>query len=200
MPISIPPFTNVPSPNDPVASPWAQQLTQFAVDLIQARTDQPPDTSCELWIDTDDPGLSFPNMPRGLVGIRQATASAWTNATAVHSDITVTTGQQPLINAALDPSRWYKATFISLARLTALSRFGFGIFGGATLLYEVLLDGPYTANATIVITAILPFKPLTANATDYKMAGRNDGAVATISINPSAGIPTFYMIEDIGTG
>jgi len=32
MPVSIPPFSNVPAAGDPVASAWSQQLTQFAVD------------------------------------------------------------------------------------------------------------------------------------------------------------------------
>lgn len=31
-PISIPPFSNVPAPGAPVASSWAQQITQYAVD------------------------------------------------------------------------------------------------------------------------------------------------------------------------
>lgn len=33
MSISIPPFTNVPAPGDPITSAWAQQLTQYAVDI-----------------------------------------------------------------------------------------------------------------------------------------------------------------------
>lgn len=41
MPISIPPFNNVPSPGSPVASAWAQQLTQYAVDLVQTGTYTP---------------------------------------------------------------------------------------------------------------------------------------------------------------
>lgn len=32
MPMSIPPFSNVPIPGDGITSAWAQQLTQFAVD------------------------------------------------------------------------------------------------------------------------------------------------------------------------
>lgn len=32
MPVSIPPFSNVPAADDPLTSPWAQQLTQFVVD------------------------------------------------------------------------------------------------------------------------------------------------------------------------
>lgn len=32
-PITIGPFTNVPAPGSPIASAWAQQLTQYAVDL-----------------------------------------------------------------------------------------------------------------------------------------------------------------------
>ena len=32
MPITIGPFSNVPSPGDPITSPWPQQLTQYVVD------------------------------------------------------------------------------------------------------------------------------------------------------------------------
>lgn len=35
MPVTIGPFTNVPAPNDPIRSPWAQQITTYAVDLAK---------------------------------------------------------------------------------------------------------------------------------------------------------------------
>lgn len=37
----IGPFTNVPEPGAPIASAWAQQLTQYAVDLVQSGTYTP---------------------------------------------------------------------------------------------------------------------------------------------------------------
>jgi len=36
MPVTIPPFSNVPAPGDDVKSAWAQQLTQYAVDTAAA--------------------------------------------------------------------------------------------------------------------------------------------------------------------
>ena len=37
MSITIGPFANVPAPNDPIRSPWAQQLTQYAVDRLERK-------------------------------------------------------------------------------------------------------------------------------------------------------------------
>src|SRR4249919_2877415 len=39
MPVSIPPCSNVPAPNDDVKSAWAQQITQYAVDHVNDPTD-----------------------------------------------------------------------------------------------------------------------------------------------------------------
>lgn len=39
MPVVIPPFSNVPAPNDDVKSAWAQQLTQYAVDHVNDTND-----------------------------------------------------------------------------------------------------------------------------------------------------------------
>lgn len=69
MPVSIPPFTNVPAPNDPVASAWAQDITRFAVDQIQAGPTAPTNPDAELWYDTSDSGAMFPSGgPKGLMG------------------------------------------------------------------------------------------------------------------------------------
>jgi hypothetical protein len=41
MSISIPPFSNVPAPGDPIQSAWAQQITQYVVDLQTATARRP---------------------------------------------------------------------------------------------------------------------------------------------------------------
>jgi hypothetical protein len=61
VPVTIGPFTDVPAPNDPVASPWAQHLTQFAVDQISSGPTAPTNPDAELWYDTSDTGVSLPN-------------------------------------------------------------------------------------------------------------------------------------------
>ena len=199
MPVTIGPFTDVPAPNDPVASAWAQEITQFAVDDITIGSVQPTNPNAELWYDTADNGQSYGTQPRGLVGIRQATASAYANATAVYTDITASTGQAPLINAALDPTRWYRATLLTFARSTTVAnvRIGFALFAGATQLIEGLyLTG--AANGTSSMVVVFMFKPVVATAVDYKMAARTDGAVTTINVNPSATSPMQFTIEDVG--
>lgn len=62
MPVTIPPFTDVPSPGDPVASAWAQALTQFAVDDITIGPTAPTNPNAELWYDTADGGVSYANL------------------------------------------------------------------------------------------------------------------------------------------
>ena len=67
MPTTIGPITNVPMPGDPVDNDWAVDLTTFAVNNVSIGAVAPTDPNAELWYDTADAGVSFPNMPRGLV-------------------------------------------------------------------------------------------------------------------------------------
>ena len=101
MPVTIPPFTNVPAPGDPVASAWAQQVTQFAVDQYVAQPGTPASVNTELWLDTDDYGVSYPNMPRGFIAVAQ-----------MASDQTVTTAGADLTGVSVtwtaDPTRRYR--------------------------------------------------------------------------------------------
>lgn len=82
MTISIPPFSTVPAPGDPVASAWAQQLTQFAVDQISSGPTPPTNPDAELWYDTSDMGLSLPNNPRGQMGYKIGTTGDQTGILA----------------------------------------------------------------------------------------------------------------------
>lgn len=52
MPITIGPFDNVPAPGDPIRSPWAQEISQYAYDLnvpIQNATPSGKFYTAPLW-------------------------------------------------------------------------------------------------------------------------------------------------------
>ena len=109
MPISIPPFTNVPAPNDPVASAWAQQLTRFAVDNIVVQPGTPASADTELWYDTDDvlPVPAPSQMPRGYVGYQRNVSAVNVTAPSVITSLGVK------VSWTADPTRRYKTTVLS---------------------------------------------------------------------------------------
>ena len=110
MPITIGPFTDVPAPDDPVASAWAQEITQFAVDDITIGPAPPASANGELWYDTTDLGISFPNMPRGFIG-RGTQAGAQNGIGTVDTDVTGAT-----VTWTADPARRYRYTARILAQ------------------------------------------------------------------------------------
>ena len=83
MPVSIPPFTDVPAPNDPIASAWAQHLTQFAVDQISAGPTAPTNPEAELWYDTADNGSAL-SLPTPWTGV--TFQNSWTNFGSGYQD------------------------------------------------------------------------------------------------------------------
>ena len=104
MPISIPPFTDVPAPGDPLASPWAQHITQFAVDQISSGPTAPTNPEAELWYDTSDLGASLPNTARGFVAYAQAPAIQVISSSTLVDLAGVT------VTFTADPTRRYLTT------------------------------------------------------------------------------------------
>ena len=122
MPVTIPPFTNVPAPNDPVASAWAQQLTQFAVDQIQAGPTAPTNPDAELWYDTSDSGAMFPTGgPRGLMGWAQRTSDS-TQSYQTQKEISGLN-----VSFTAYPNRIYRTSVTLTVRHTANGGITFGI-------------------------------------------------------------------------
>jgi len=107
MPVSIPPFTDVPAPGDPLASPWAQHITQHVVDDITIGAVAPTNPEAELWYDTSDPGVSYPNMPRGWVAESKPTVDQAGIATTTWTDVT-----NMSVTFTADPTRRYKTTVV----------------------------------------------------------------------------------------
>lgn len=186
MPVSIPPFTNVPAPNDPVASEWAQQLTQFAVDQYLAQPGQPASPNTELWFDTDDPGMSFPNVPRGYIG--------HAIAPSVVSGIAATvTDLGAAVTWTADPTRQYKISVLS-GRLDQISVSSNGVFAGIYDGANTYRQGSYIAVAAggyAYVNTFVIESGLSGSQTRKARANTQSG-----TLTAQAG--TILLVEDIG--
>lgn len=199
MPVTIPPFTDVPAPGDPVASAWAQQLTQFAVDQIVAQPGTPTSPNTELWYDTDDAGMGFPNMPRGQVGRTVGTASAFSTSSNTSVDITVTAGQAPTLTLALDPTRIYRAVFNApIIMSTVTDRAILELYINGVLNRTMAMVGhPTSAGTAVHATGVYYFVPSTAASVVYKMMARVSAGTLSMPF-ASATDPIEFVIEDVG--
>lgn len=186
MPVVIPPFTNVPAPDDPVESAWAQQLTQFAVDQISAGPTAPVNPDAELWYDTADSGLTLPNMPRGYIGyFGQAVPQAGLN---VDSDLTSLS-----ISWTADPKRWYKTTLYVVGRQSgALGEQYTYIANGAN---TALRGSAFNVAANGIVTHSLYIIETNQSGAQTRKGRAGGGAAWSTSGSPwSASI----SVEDIG--
>lgn len=191
MPISIPPFTNVPAPDDPVASAWAQQLTQFVVDDITIGAVAPTNPDAEVWYDTADSGVSFPNMPRG-----------WVGGAVASSALTAVTGTQDIpgctVTWTADPTRRYKTTLVIPYVVLAAANGGF--YGhitnaGSTQIKSVMVSPNGAANATAAGHLTLVETGL-SGATTRK--GRVTSITGAITTHASPEYAPYILVEDIG--
>lgn len=186
MPVTIPPFTDVPAPGDPVASAWAQQLTQFAVDQIVAQPGTPSSPNTELWYDTDDAGMSFPNVPRGFVGY-DATSTA---IPGIGSTLTYLAAQ---VQWVADPTRRYRTTLITgrIDQFTAQSNAFAGIYDGSNnairYSYTPIPPGGFGFIYTFAIES-----GLSGTVTRKAMGSTSAG---TMNVQAY----TMIMVEDIGS-
>lgn len=186
MPVTIPPFTDVPAPGDPVASAWAQQLTQFAVDQIVAQPGTPSSPNTELWYDTDDAGMSFPNVPRGFVGY-DATSTTIAN---IGSTLTYLGAQ---VQWVADPTRRYRTTLITgrIDQFTAQSNAFAGIYDGSNnairYSYTPIPPGGFGFIYTFAIES-----GLSGTVTRKAMGSTSAG---TMNVQAY----TMIMVEDIGS-
>src|SRR5262245_24368923 len=185
MPVTIGPFSDVPAPGDPVASAWAQEITQFAVDDITIGPSPPASANGELWYDTSDPGESFTNMPRGYVGF-DATSSAVASVTSTLTYL----GAQVVFTATL--GRRYKTTMITgrIDQFTAAANAFAGIYdaGSQAIAYSYL---PMVAGGFGFIYAWTLESNLSGSITR-----RVQGSTSAGSMNVQAG--TRILVEDIG--
>ena len=191
MPVSIPPFTNVPAPNDPVASAWAQQLTQFAVDQIQAGPTPPTNPDAELWYDTSDVGSMFPSRVAGGLVARAYQSGTGQNIT-VEADVIGCT-----VTWIADPLRWYR----TVARVV-LRQSGTGAEQYATITTGAngqlnsggAAAGPVAANgiATLFMEVI---ENNLSGSTTRKLRASTSGALAQPAAVP---YQAFIAVYDMG--
>ena len=187
MTVTIPPFTDVPAPGDPVASAWAQALTQFAVDQFLAQPGQPVSAYTELWYDTDDPGMAFPNMPRGYVGHAVKTAN---QVFAASGDITGLS-----VTWTADPTRRYRTSF----------KLGIDKDGTAANVWiEIQTGASASVDSVFTLFPASTSNPIQgwtiesglSGATTRKLRLNLNAGQATLAA--SAGMKAWIVVEDIG--
>lgn len=166
------------------------------MDEVWISPTEPTNPGIELWYDTDEVGITA---ARGLVGtpsMCRGTASSWTNNSSTATAITVTAGQAPSITATLDPTRWYKATFICQVSSSVAAD---------TWVPEFRVDGNVLQNAAFpgslgFWTSMFVFQPSNALAHTYSMWGRRSAAsTGTMTISAATTTPISFYIEDVGT-
>jgi len=122
MSVVIPPFTNVPAPNDGVTSAWAQQLTQYAVDHVTDPTDA-----------HDASAISF--VPTGAIAATDVQAAI--AEVAAEASSAVVTGTILMFAAAAAPSGYLMCDGAAHVRATYPTLFAqigttYGAGDGAT--------------------------------------------------------------------
>lgn len=191
MPISIPPFTNVPAPSDPVTSPWAQQLTQFAVDLIHVGASEPSSADAELWYDTDDPGVSYANAPRGWIGHAVQSGDQVTNTTA-----TDLPGMSVGPFTISDTSRKILVTANAVAQQA-------GAAGYATLSIVATPSGGQSIQGLVQVGDQMPIFiqwVLTGVSGTFTIKVQASVSAGTCTWKSAAGLRTHLVVQDIGGG
>jgi len=195
MPVTIPPFTNVPAPNDPVASAWAQQLTQFAVDQIVSQPGTPASPNTELWYDTDDPGMGFPNMPRGYVGHALANNAEQTVALNATVDVTGCT-----VTWTADPTRQYKVSGVINVQTPANGSgvHHFNIVDGSNNVRKSAMIGMPSGDTRIGSLDLIESGLSGTQTRKLQLAVSFQGAGASTTIVNTAGRQAIIIVEDIG--
>lgn len=190
MPVTIGPFTDVPAPGDPVASAWAQELTTFAVNNITIGPNAPTDANAELWYDTDDPGATVPNLPRGLVSYANGPTSdvaGFGTAGAEVSGMTVTWNAEA--------GRTYKTTMVIAVGLpSATAIISASILNASNSVQRACLIS-LAVNGYATVSAIDVFKASsTGSQTRKAHIGTNTGTASYIGAFGRHGL---IIVEDI---
>lgn len=189
MPTTIGPITNVPQPGDPVDNDWAVDLTQFAVDDITIGPTQPTNPNAELWYDTGDSGVSYANMPRGLVG----------TAVAPNADqIFGTTGWQDVTGLSLtytNPGgRIYRYSFMGTGNMGATqAAFFAGIVESGTVI--AMQECITIVNTSTAFHVGMIHAPGTGPHTIKCQMYANGGAAKLLN---TGGRAARFWIEDVG--
>lgn len=119
-------------PADPAAAMEAatKQYVDTMNEVAIAASD--PGAAFELWYDTGDPGLSYPNVGRGWVAHGQNTVSQVVTAVATYVDLTLLTATW-----TADPTRRYLTTvFCNVQKITAAGEAYVAIADGANVLQQ----------------------------------------------------------------
>ena len=192
MPISIPPFENVPAPEDPITSAWAQDLTQFAVDQISVGPTEPTNPDAELWYDTDDTGISLPNTARGIVakspmGLGTVVAPAGGAKVPLAPALAFT----PVIG------RYYRCVVYMRATqgnggVTHPGHIEVTNWPGGGAIDSFFNGEPYFSNARIELVW------LATNATPVSLTAKGSTGHATQTLNFYTDGASCFYVEDIG--
>lgn len=158
-----------------------------------------------VWVRSTDGSIRFRaagvtyRSPTGLVIARTtASATAYTNATAVETDITVTAGTAPSITVALDPARLYKFVFEARFQSTVLNDLAQARLLENGVQRKAGLVFCHTAATTTLHTEQL-LHPASSSAVAYKWVGSRATGTGTVSAVASASSPIEFWIEDMGT-
>lgn len=192
MPISIPPFTDVPAPNDQIASPWAQHLTQFAVDLISSGPVAPTNPEAELWYDTSDSGISLPNTPRGnlyrasvIVPQSITTALAWQDLTNLYVVWNPVVGRRyRIVGKGL------------LQKKTAAGDVFFALWGGGAQLDGACITLPINAYGTVQVGYVFTAVSAASITHNLRVYVNTNGVDLAVS---NQGYTSYLEIDDIGS-
>jgi len=136
--------------------------------------------------------------PRGIVGLTEATATAWTNATGTETDITVSAGTAPQLTLALSPARKYRAKFQGRFSGSVASDIIVRFYESGTARMAAVAAVPAAPAVTVFDEWV--FTPASASSVVYKVMGAlaAGAPAATISATASAATPMQFWIEDIG--
>lgn len=139
--------------------------------------------------------------PQGVRGRAVGLGSAWSNATATYTDITMNVGQSPSLTLSLDVTHLHRAVWygpVTATVATDVFVFGMAVGAAATINSLMHFGAPNVANMAFYHQL---FVPASGAPTVYKIQGRRSGSsTGTMSMvsQVTAICPSVFYIEDVG--
>lgn len=158
---------------------------------FQVSDAQPTLDTVELWYDSDDPGVSYWNMPRGFM---------YRAVVTVAQTITTPTSWQDMTNLYVVwtpvANRRYRITGkIPYQKLTAAGDVFMGLYAGATQLDGAAITLAINAYGTISVDYVWVAPSAASITHNLKTFVSTNGVATAVS---AAGYTAFISIEDIG--
>lgn len=200
MPVTVGALTNVPAPNDPIRSPWAQQASGYVVHpfaslaALNAGWSTAPNGSVAVALDTS------------VMYLRRA--SAWEPVVPRPAPYTALSavGQTGIVAAVVDiaglavgpitaiAGHRYLITVSLTVQQNPAGTFGLYITDGTNAIkqqaFATIVAAGYQVMTSVVVDAP------TAGAITYKARGNTNAGAA--SINQGVGAPSMLIVQDLG--